>query len=210
MTFRALLQKNLVDNGGQYTGDLTKDTTHLIAAKPEGKKYEYATLWEKKVVSLQWYRDSLERGMQLDESKYHPTILPEQQGIGAWNRQDKQQAKIGKRERNDLPMQEPTRKLRRTASTKLTSQTDDMWGDIVGQTSQQAHSNGDILRTSKSMPSVRDEKPQKIAVEKEEQQPKPPRFAPDSRLGFLNGAIFAITGFEDRQVYFIIVLLDHC
>lgn len=133
LTFRARLQNNVMENGGEYTGDLTKDVTHLIAARPDGKKYEYGTQWQKKVVSLKWYKDSLARGMQLDESLYHPSKAIDDQGIGAWNRVIPQpQSQLGKRSREDPAGLEPPRKLRRTASARLGSQSDNFWTDIVG------------------------------------------------------------------------------
>ena len=132
LSFRAGLQKHVHDNGGVYTGDLTKDVTHLIAAKPEGKKYEYAMQWQTKVVSLKWYKDSLERGMQLDESSYHPTVSVAEQGVGAWNRKPRPSPQMGKRAREENVGPEPPRKLRRTASARLGSQSQDMWSDIVG------------------------------------------------------------------------------
>ena len=39
LSFRAQLQQKIDELGGKYTGDLTKHVTHLIAFKPEGKKY---------------------------------------------------------------------------------------------------------------------------------------------------------------------------
>ena len=131
MLFRAQLQDNIAANGGEYRGDLTKSVTHLIAMAPEGKKYEYAAQWNLKIVSLRWYKDCLERGMILNEDVYHPTVLADEQGKGAWNRTASARLQLGKRSRDDPPLQEAPRKLRRTASAKLGSQTEDMWGDIM-------------------------------------------------------------------------------
>ncbi|KAJ9602940.1 protein kinase activating protein dpb11 [Cladophialophora chaetospira] len=156
LSFRAQLQKNVKDNGGDYTGDLTKDVTHLIANKPEGKKYEYGMQWQKKVVSLKWYKDSLERGMQLDEALYHPTVPASEQGVGAWNRKPRKSPQLGKRSREDNTGSEPSRKLRRTASARLGSQSQDMWSDIVGGVGFETASSGrPPLKPSKSMPGLR-------------------------------------------------------
>ena len=157
MSFRAQLQQVVGEHGGEYSGDLTKDVTHLIANSPDGKKYAYATQWQKKVVGIKWLKETLERGMQLDESLYHPTKPKEEQGIGAWNRQAKL-AQLGKRSRETQPESEPARKLRRTASARLGSQNDSLWGDIVaGDDTDAAGRELENLRPSKSMPVMRPE-----------------------------------------------------
>lgn len=156
LSFRAQLQKNVKDNGGQYFGDLTKDVTHLIAAKPEGKKYEYGMQWQKKVVSLKWYKDTLERGMRLDESRYHPTIPVAEQGIDAWNRKPRTSPQLGKRTREEPAGPEPSRKLRRTASARLGSQNQGMWSDIVGGAGFEPKiEEQPPLKASVSMPALR-------------------------------------------------------
>lgn len=132
MAFRAKLQEQIVAHSGDYRGDLTKSVTHLIANAPEGKKYQYAEQWHVRVVSLRWFKDSLDRGMVLEESLYHPTLPLEEQGKGAWNRDVKDQPQPGKRPRDGKPPQEAPRKLRRTASSKLGSQSDNLWEDIIG------------------------------------------------------------------------------
>ena len=156
LSFRAQLQKNVQNNGGQYTGDLTKDVTHLIAAKPEGKKYEYGMQWQTKVVTLKWYKDTLERGMQLDEKLYHPTVSGAEQGVGAWNRKPQNSPQLGKRSREELTGPEPPRKLRRTASARLGNQSQDMWSDIVGGAGFDAQDDRrPPLKPSVSMPALR-------------------------------------------------------
>jgi hypothetical protein len=156
LSFRAQLQKNVTDNGGVYTGDLTKDVTHLIAARPEGKKYEYGMQWQTKVVSLKWYKETLERGMQLDESLYHPTVSVAEQGAGAWNRKARSSPQLGKRLREENAGPEPPRKLRRTASARLGSQSQDMWSDIVGGAGFDAQDDDrPPLKPSVSMPALR-------------------------------------------------------
>jgi DNA replication regulator DPB11 len=132
VVFRGQLQERIVAHGGDYRGDLTKNVTHLVANAPEGKKYQYAEQWHVRVVSLCWLKDCLDRGMVLEESLYHPTIPAEEQGKGAWNREAKLHVQLRKRAGDEKPPQEAPRKLRRTASTKLESQSDGLWGDIMG------------------------------------------------------------------------------
>ena len=155
IAFRNELAKNIVQNGGVYDGDLTRDVTHLVAHAPSGKKYEYATAWGLKIVSIKWYKDTRDRGMQLDESKYHPALSPEDQGVGAWVRKTHDSPVLGKRTRPDQPEEKMTRKLRRTASARFGSQQSEMWGDIVGGRAEGSAETADArLRPTKSMSNV--------------------------------------------------------
>lgn len=198
LNFRAGLQQNVIENGGQYTGDLTKDVTHLIAAKPEGKKYEYATQWQRKVVSLQWYADTLKRGLQLEESLYHPTRPITEQGLGAWNRKDPPESQLGKRAREEPAGPELSRKLRRTASARLGSQSDNIWTDIVGGGFEDSEVDRPTLRPTKSMPT--------LDVEKQTPSHDSLQASKDSQPqnvsigdGYLEGKYFTIQGFDRRR-----------
>jgi len=120
-------------NGAVYEGDLTKAITHLISFRTEGAKYKAARSWGLQIVSIEWMRDSLERGMILDEKLYDPTLPVTERGKGAWDRTKPKKHSLGKRMREGSDGTEGgKRKLRRTASTKLNSQSDGIWGDIVG------------------------------------------------------------------------------
>ena len=128
-------------NGGLYTGDLTKRVTHLIVYKPEGRKFHAAKSWGVVTVSVEWVYDSVARGLILDEKLYDPFLPQEQRGAGAWNKQRSRVSSLGKRLReNHATREEGKRKLRKTASMKLNSQRDNLWGDILGkpQTSEPA------------------------------------------------------------------------
>lgn len=128
------LQQAVNDNGGLYQGDLTKQVTHLVAAEAKGKKYEYAGMWHIKRVSIEWVRDSLKRGMALDETYYSLDKSLEDRGVGAITGQAISITHLGKRQRAEELLQEQMdagrRKLRRTASSKLGSQSGDFWADI--------------------------------------------------------------------------------
>lgn len=121
-------------HGATYHGDLTKTVTHLIAASPKGKKYEHARPWGIKAVGIEWMRESIDRGMSLDEAAYHPDIPAERRGVGAVTRKRAPSPVLGKRqsmtESQSDAQDASRRKLRRTASTRLESQTDDMWADM--------------------------------------------------------------------------------
>lgn len=204
LSFRAQLQRNVVENGGDYTGDLTKDVTHLIAAKPHGKKYEYGMQWQKKIVSLKWYKDTLERGMQLEESLYHPTVPAAEQGLGAWVRKIRPSPQSAKRPREVAAGLEPSRKLRRTASARLGSQNENLWTDIVGAAGfDDEHKSQRQLKSSASMPSLpktSSETETVDVVKGESAEPLGDGVTANVRSGFLSGHSFKMYGFEGKKV----------
>lgn len=129
---RSELQKRITSSGGDYSGELNKKCTHLIVAKPEGQKYLAARKWNLKVVSIEWLNQSVERGMILDEQYFDPLLPAEERGRGA---RDDPEVAVGKRQRLLDSFAEPDgprRKLRKTASMKLSSQRETVWGDILG------------------------------------------------------------------------------
>jgi DNA replication regulator DPB11 len=99
-----------------------------------------------KVVSLEWFEQSLERGMVLDESFYLPTIPVEERGNGAWDRREFSSPAIGKRTRDAEPSQALNpfrRKLRRAASTKMGSQSEALWAGITAASFERQQDDGD-------------------------------------------------------------------
>lgn len=134
-----------MSNGGEYSGDLTKQITHLVAFKTQGQKYKFATAWNVSVVSIEWLNDSLERGMVLDESCYHPSIAAANRGKGAITKRQSSSSPLGKRQR-DSTAAEPEngkRKLRRTASTRLSGANQNIWGDIMAGSRSNTPGRGD-------------------------------------------------------------------
>ncbi|CAK7266074.1 protein kinase activating protein dpb11 [Sporothrix epigloea] len=130
----------IVENGGVYSGDLTRNVTHLIVNKPEGKKYNAALHWKVYTVAVEWLRDSVARGMILEETKYDPRLPSSERGKGAWvrNAAERTASILGKRLRDAAAQaaaekQKGIRKLRKTTSQKLSVQRDDLWGDILGK-----------------------------------------------------------------------------
>lgn len=137
---RQEITETVTANGGEYTGDLTRKVTHLVVNRPEGRKYAAAKTWGIHTVSIEWIRDSVERGMILDESRYDPLLPLQERGVGAWNRRQAKRAALGKRSREGSGApgaadgaDDRKRKLRRTASQKLASQRAGLWGDILGE-----------------------------------------------------------------------------
>ena len=134
MEQRKAIEEAVIREGGQYHGDLTKQVTHLVAAAPQGAKYTHAKQWHVKIVGLRWLEESLRRKMVLDETLYDPMLPTEEQGKGAFRSFPKTRVSLGKRSREDesqASVDDPgKRKLRRTASTRLQSQSQDMWQDL--------------------------------------------------------------------------------
>ncbi|KAF2646029.1 hypothetical protein P280DRAFT_544457 [Massarina eburnea CBS 473.64] len=148
---RKRIQDIVSENGGEYHGDLTKAVTHLIAASPTGKKYEHAVAWQIKVVAWEWFEQSVARGMALDEEYFNPTIPVEQRGQGAWDRRQHSPAP-GKRVREIAQsdfVNPLRRKLRRSASSKLGTQSDALWAGIMeGSFEQKRNDEDDWTDTS--------------------------------------------------------------
>ncbi|KAK1088669.1 protein kinase activating protein dpb11 [Friedmanniomyces endolithicus] len=129
---RTFLSEAVVRQGAEYHGDLTKAVTHLIAAAPTGAKYTHAKAWKIHIVSWKWFKDSLERGMSLEELLYDPMLPEEEQGQGAIATVEAK-ISLGKRTRDgesQATSDTRSRKLRRTASTRLHGQSQDMWQDL--------------------------------------------------------------------------------
>ncbi|KAM5371257.1 hypothetical protein ACJZ2D_008058 [Fusarium nematophilum] len=131
----------ITSNGGSYTGDLTRRCTHLIVNKPEGKKYRAAKDWGIHPVTLAWLDQSISRGMILEETKFDPTLPPEEQGKGAWVTRELRRTSSKRSRSFAAPgAEEGPRKLRKTASMKLSSQRNNLWGDILGRSTSREYS----------------------------------------------------------------------
>ncbi|KAF9629336.1 BRCT domain-containing protein [Lasiodiplodia theobromae] len=128
---RKYFEETVTANGAVYQGDLTKAVTHLIAKEPSGKKFDFARQWGVKTVTSQWLTDSIERQMALDEALYDPFLPEEIRGKGAFKKLPAESTPLGKRLRTSVTEDgEGKRKLRRTASTKLGSQSSAIWNEI--------------------------------------------------------------------------------
>ncbi|KEY67988.1 hypothetical protein S7711_09318 [Stachybotrys chartarum IBT 7711] len=129
------IAEKIVANGGRYTADFTKKCTHLIVHKPEGKKFTAAKSWGIYAVTLDWLDQSIERGMILQEATFDPLLPVEEQGKDAWIKKDPRRSSLGKRVRSEASNapEDGPRKLSRTASLKLRSQGQNLWGDILGK-----------------------------------------------------------------------------
>ncbi|KJR89247.1 DNA replication regulator DPB11 [Sporothrix schenckii 1099-18] len=205
----------IVDNGGVYSGDLTRAVTHLIVNKPEGKKYNAALHWNIKTVAIEWLHDSVARGMILDESKYDPRLPANERGKDAWGRNNAERTAsiLGKRLRDAAAQaaaaekQNGQRKLRKTTSQKLSVQRDDLWGDILGKPAQPSPAAGPAppqaaaTEARKSAtPAADSSKPTNGADIRKPPQKAPAPPAEDvSNGGVLSTSIFCIHGFSPER-----------
>ncbi|KAF2681586.1 hypothetical protein K458DRAFT_444484 [Lentithecium fluviatile CBS 122367] len=171
---RKYIQDTVSQNGAEYHGDLTKSVTHLIAATPSGKKYEHAVNWRMKIVTLEWFEQSRERGLALDESYYHPSMPIEERGKGAWVRRQTTPPTVGKRARGAGQTDMANllrRKLRRSASSRMGSQSEALWAGI----------------TSAGLEQNKDEADEWTEPSVAQQEPQPAHAAADEATGLTHG-----------------------
>ncbi|CAK3810359.1 S-M checkpoint control rad4 [Lecanosticta acicola] len=194
---RKSMEETIIAQGGTYNGDLTKTVSHLVVARPEGKKYVHAKQWGIHLVGLKWYGDSLIRGMALDEALYAPEIPSDQQGIGAF-RSIPNHTVLMKRgrdaESNTANEDGGRRKMRKVASMRLDGQSQELWQSIatnevqVDTTELDAWDNeSQTLRDSVS--SKPKDTTNEAAIPAETERPS-------SRQGLFSGHYVLIYGFD--------------
>lgn len=186
------IARRVTENGGQYTGDLTRRCTHLVVSKPEGKKFVAAKAWGIYTVTLAWLHQSIARGMILEEAKFDPVLPPEEQGKGAWVKRDPRVA-WGKRSRSAAAggTEDGPRKLRKTASMKLNSQRNNLWGDILGRSTSREYSFAGEQD--------KQEQPQSNDQPQQEAHPVPTIPAQQEQQGVFAYCYFFIHGFTPQR-----------
>lgn len=208
-----MLQAFITQNGAEYHADMTKNATHLVALKPEGEKYKYASLWGLKLVTKEWIQDSIERGMVLEENLYGPLVPAPERGRNAWIRRSASETSLGKRARDDSQSLDNVdddflgrRKLRRTTSKRLSSQNSSIWNDIVGGGFGLQKENGDERKGAgeehgqgqSHLPAVN------LDPRKENQRPSNAKELPEldrtCRSGLFCGQRMYLHGFDNRKV----------
>ncbi|KAJ5653830.1 hypothetical protein N7490_000833 [Penicillium lividum] len=207
MGLRTKMHDTSVENGAEFRRDLTKSVTHLVSRTAEGEKYKFATQWGIKVVSEKWFYDSIERGMILDEEKYHPLVPSEEQGVGAWNRSSLTSPSVFRKQRSapngGSADTRPRKKLRRTASTKLAGQNENIWGDIIGagflnnDTTDSVNDEDEDDNSPPPKPVLQAAK--SFASESVFSQAVAPEAAKVPE-GFLGGSYFYLHGFSPKQM----------
>lgn len=175
-----------------------------------------------KIVSLEWFTQSLERGMVLEEGLFHPTLPIEQQGIGAWDRSQPMSPTLGKRTRGEegsLALNPFRRKLRRSASTKMGTQSDALWAGITAASTDVQHNDEDDWTDSsivikkndmqRNSPAARPRPLETPTIDEETSTYSDPvavrKRAPEPAAGNMNGGIFqgrviCPYGFDGKKV----------
>ncbi|KAL5585150.1 hypothetical protein FOVSG1_014539 [Fusarium oxysporum f. sp. vasinfectum] len=197
------IANKITSNGGLYTGDLTRRCTHLIVNKPEGKKYTAARAWGIHPVILAWLEQSISRGMILEEAKFDPTLPHEEQGKGAWVTRELKRT-MSKRSKSAIAggAEEGPRKLRKTASMKLSSQRNNIWGDILGRSTSRDYSFAQENKEDGNQAQV--QQPQRA-----EAQPEPPApIVPEEDQGIFGSCYFYIHGFNAQRTSVLEQTLD--
>lgn len=200
-TQRTEMQRTCQEQGAKWSADLTRHVTHLIAAKPEGAKYTHAKQWGITVVSLKWYEDSLMRGMAVDESYYACEIPREEQGVGAFRIVPKTTS-LGKRAREDSQGARPTgestrKKLRKSASMRLSEQSQDLWQSISQHEIQVDNTVVDAWNDSNSeSQSLRDSNGPRMSVRHSDTTELMERHDPKESQGLFSGHFVLIHGFD--------------
>ncbi|KAF4453312.1 hypothetical protein F53441_3975, partial [Fusarium austroafricanum] len=190
------IANKITSNGGLYTGDLTRRCTHLIVNKPEGKKYAAAKAWGIHPVTLAWLDQSLARKMILEEAKFDPTLPPEDQGKGAWIKRELKRS-MSKRSKSFMTVgaEEGPRKLRKTASMKLSSQRNNIWGDILNRSTSRDYSFAQENKEVANQPQDQQQAPQPA----EEAQPQPPAPLVPEDQGIFADCYFYVHGFNAQR-----------
>lgn len=189
---RTEIAEKITSNGGRHTDDLMRSCTHLIVYKPEGKKYSAAKQWGVSTVTVEWLDQSIARGMILDETKFDPLLSPEEIGVGAWTKKDFQRTSLGKRSRSTTGEGDAgTRKLRRTASVKLNSQRQNLWGSILGRSDSREYSFAKEPEAEAPAPRTK---------VKEETKPEP-TMVPQQKGGIFSECIFYVSGFNTQRTH---------
>ncbi|TPX52142.1 hypothetical protein SeMB42_g01638 [Synchytrium endobioticum] len=67
---RVEMRAQVETHGGQFSADLVKTCTHLIASAPTGKKHMYALKWNVAVVTSAWLEESVKCRARMNEEEY--------------------------------------------------------------------------------------------------------------------------------------------
>ncbi|PWW79576.1 hypothetical protein C7212DRAFT_275838 [Tuber magnatum] len=184
-------------HGASYHPDLTKSVSHLIAAIPSGKKYDFARSNGINIVAVEWLYDSLERGMALDESFYDQKLHQDMIGVGA-----KPSAAVTFGGNVEVSGK---RKIRKRAEDMLGSGSQHIWSDIMGQAANPKPKKRDEWGDDPGDDVIMlDHPPQKP------QKGRPAEAAGGKTGGTMCAATFYIHGFKDKHEKTVrSVLLSH-
>lgn len=142
--------------------------------------------------------------MILDESLYHPAKPVDERGQGAVTQRKQPSPITGKRMRDSTGQDKGRRKLRRTASSKLESQNDNIWADMRTSEKTSMTVSGaewddrpDSVQPKRPGPDVQDSLASLPQLQREEERPRTGD-QPPSDLVFQDECIY-VFGFDNRQ-----------
>lgn len=135
---RTEIEQLVTRHGGSYTGDLTKENTHLIAGSATGKKWEAVKAWRCDicVVGVEWLLESINRGASLDEKHFTLDLDPTVRGHASWflsrplpsiDKYDSVEIIDDKRKRTDGQDRQRKKLMKRMSNTS----TDGLWTEIL-------------------------------------------------------------------------------
>lgn len=211
------MAESIKHNGATYCGDLTKDVTHLIAAGPQGKKYQFAREWGIKVVSEEWLYQSIARRMVLDEKLYDPLTPRQERGKGAYRQLPPMPESRKRPSEERQPKDANRRKLRRTTSSRLESQNDDLWADIGPSASSASKPRTAALpTTSDGQSAAKEAKTEAHQSNASANKPRQPQrnqsqateIAPSLPNGPFDGERIFMRGFDNQQVSKLLAHLE--
>lgn len=119
---RVEMEQKIIYLGGKYTPDLTKNTTHLIASHASGKKYEFGIKWGIKIITPEWFWQSIKRGACLEECLFSLEMMPNEIGKGAWFPMQENE----KEEDKQVFLKKKIKKIKRDLSHEI-------WDNIVNE-----------------------------------------------------------------------------
>jgi len=124
---------------------------------------------------------------------------PEERGKGAWNRRASRHTALGKRPReaSGAPPAEGRRKLRKSASMKLGSQRDNLWGDILTSRASFDDPQAPVLERTASLP-VTSEVTLPVVAPRVATEEAPA--VPEARGPIFGGCHFYVHGFPRKRL----------
>lgn len=221
----------VISHGAEYHPDLTRKVTHLIAALPDGRKYEFARQWEIKIVSPHWLFQSIRRGMALDEKCYDPVLPKEKIGLEAMpmaavavKSEDAGKSAFTSRTLAEDPSQTGRRKLREDVTKKIEGHSQSIWDDIMSQASNtKTHrrdewdesrecepTGGDNVKVRRKRRKIEDDEDDQSNRDGGEEENTLGPLAPILPLehadeGMFNSKHFCIYGFDEDKVFVLLI-----
>lgn len=172
-------------------------------------------------MAVEWLEQSIERGMILDETLYHLSIPPGDRGRNAWVRRSISTTSLGKRTRGVEIGQPNARKLRRTASARLSSQNIGLWSELVSapvkeekiaagawdEVPNKALDNGAVASEANpesiGIAPTADNTHQTLKRRFSEANLESLLFKPQPNAGIFHGKRFVLHGFDERKVCYL-------